>query len=559
MIGALRTFLERRFPGEPERVEAALALLADERMLAKVDDYRLRVALVALTGTLAEPAIETFLNDFLLLEFADIDGSVNGESNTVIDANGIPRQHLRINIERQHEHFALLSVVMTHEIIHDDGAISRDEERIAPMVQQLVHMQQMLTDPQVAYEPTGFAQYYNTLTLGRLSPLFENRLTVHASGGPAWPGSSTTSTAFMAFMDAYLLQQELPESSGPSSLLYELLLALAERGVDVPADPAFDDVTIDFIDRNHAPLGPVELVMVGCILRLDISACEDPPAAQSPAITGLALYDIDGEPLRFLSADEHPYFDGNTLVHGALVVTGDPADSVASVTLEIVENGAVTATGDLAGDAGSSLSIAFGNDRTHQVGAGDLLFSIQSSQFAAIDRLTDGMLGLRVRVTTASGAEAVREYGDVGKLVRYRGENRYEDRDDARGGDDWLTPSSLALLEHFGDAIMIGDISDMNGGPFPPHESHQSGVDIDGWFWGYNELDAATAETLLSHLNDPAFGPWIDLVYVTYEQTETDPLWLAIRDVTLADGRAARDVILPYPGHDTHFHWRIEG
>jgi hypothetical protein len=168
------------------------------------------------------------------------------------------------------------------------------------------------------------------------------------------------------------------------------------------------------------------------------------------------------------------------------------------------------------------------------------------------------MLGLRVRVTTAGGVEASRDYGEVGKLVRFRGENRYEDRDDARGGDDWIVPSALALLEHFGDAIVIGDISDMNAGPFPPHETHQSGVDIDGWFFGYNERDAATAATLIGHLNDPVTGSRIVLVYVTYEQADTDPFWLAIRDVTLADGRAARDVILPYPGHDTHFHWRVE-
>ncbi len=322
----------------------------------------------------------------------------------------------------------------------------------------------------------------------------------------------------------------------------------------VPADAAFDDATIDFIERNHAPVGPVELVTVGCILRLDIPLCTNPPAAPIPAINGIALRDIDGEPLRYLSADEHSYFDGNTLIHGAFVVTGDPSDTIASVSLEVIADGTVIATGVLAGGVPTQ---TFGNDRTLQVGAGDLLFTISSTQFVGIDRTTDALLRLRVRVTTTNGAEAVGDYGDVGKLVRYRGENRYEDRDDARGGDDWLTPSALALLQHFGDAIVIGDISDMNGGPFPPHETHRDGIDIDAWFWGYNELDAATAEILVSHLNDPTFGSRIELVYVTYEQIETDPLWLAIRDVTLADGRAARDVIQPYAGHDTHFHWRI--
>ena len=120
MRGNLRDFLIHRLPNEPERVEAALALLDDERMLGKVADERLRVGLVALTGTLAEPAIETFLNEFLLLEFAPVENA-NGESNTALDAAGVPRQHVRVSERHQHEHFALLSVLLSHEILHEDA------------------------------------------------------------------------------------------------------------------------------------------------------------------------------------------------------------------------------------------------------------------------------------------------------------------------------------------------------------------------------------------------------------------------------------------------------
>ncbi len=204
-IQHLDAFLAQRFPSQPERVDTALALLSDERMLAKVADHRLRVALVALTGTVAEPAIERFLNDFLLLEFADLAGERNGESDTTVDINGVPRQQIRINSRHQHEHFSLLSVALSHELIHDDGSNSRDEERIAPMLQQIVHIQQLLTDPEIAYEQSWLQQYYNTLTLGRLSPLLENRLTVHESGQPVWPGSGRTTSSFMAYLDGYLL------------------------------------------------------------------------------------------------------------------------------------------------------------------------------------------------------------------------------------------------------------------------------------------------------------------------------------------------------------------
>jgi|GEM_PF-6405107 len=544
----LRAFLEKRFPNQPERVDGALALLSDDRMLAKVTDHRLRVALVALSGTIAEPAIERFLSDFLLLEFADLAGQWNGESNTVVDGSGVPRQQVRISNRHQHEHFALLSVVLSHELMHDDGSISRDEERIAPMIQQLVHMQQMLIDPEIVQTGTWFARYYNTLTLARLNPAFENRLTLFERGGAPFNGS------FMDYLDGYLLDQDLPESSNPSPLLSDILLALAERDSDVPIDPAFDDASIDFIERNHAPLGPVELVTVGCILQLEIPICANSPTDQPAGIAAAVLFDIDGEPLRYLSTDEHPYFDGNTLVDAGIVVTGNPSESITAIALEVLEDGIVIATGELISEASWP---AFGNDRTLRLGTDSLRFAIPSSQFAGIDRTTDSTLAMRIRATTSTGAELTYDAGEVGKLVLYRGENRYEDRDEARGGDDWLTPSALAVLEYFGDAVVIGDISDMNGGPFPPHVTHQAGVDIDAWFWGYNELDAATAETLIGHLNDPVYGSWIELVYVTYEQNDSDPLWLAIRDVTLDDGRLARDVIQPYPDHDTHFHWRI--
>jgi murein endopeptidase len=113
-----------------------------------------------------------------------------------------------------------------------------------------------------------------------------------------------------------------------------------------------------------------------------------------------------------------------------------------------------------------------------------------------------------------------------------------------------------ALVNSFG-GLTWGDFSNMNGGPFPPHASHRLGLDADGWFPGYNARDAATAATIIGHLNSAA-GSDITAVFVTFEQISTDPFWQAIRTVVLSDGRRARDVILPVGGHTTHFHWRKE-
>ena len=97
----------------------------------------------------------------------------------------------------------------------------------------------------------------------------------------------------------------------------------------------------------------------------------------------------------------------------------------------------------------------------------------------------------------------------------------------------------------------------MNGGHFPPHGSHQTGNDVEGWFPGYNARNNATAATILSHLNDTTYGSRIDRVFVTFERVATDPFWAVIQNMTLPDGRLARDVILNATGHKTHFHYRI--
>jgi len=116
-------------------------------------------------------------------------------------------------------------------------------------------------------------------------------------------------------------------------------------------------------------------------------------------------------------------------------------------------------------------------------------------------------------------------------------------------------------------ALDYGDFSNMNGGNFdPPHKSHRDGVDVDVQFPGYPARDAAVAQQLIRHLNHPTLGSRIGTVLVTYNRSGgpvfagrpvPDPFWLAIKDVTLNDGRMARNVIRPHDDHGGHFHWRI--
>src|SRR5690606_7615654 len=164
---------------------------------------------------------------------------------------------------------------------------------------------------------------------------------------------------------------------------------------------------------------------------------------------------------------------------------------------EVLEDGVVVATGVPGLSATEALIGPFGEQGTRERAPIGPLFEVESSQFQALDRETDGFLTLRVRVTTTAGDEAVAEYDTpVVKLVLYRGENRYLLDEEGRGGNDWVQPSARAIVAGWQD-VQIGDFSDMNGGPYPPHVSHQKGLDVDVWFFGYNEMDAYTAETLL--------------------------------------------------------------
>ncbi|MEZ4570252.1 MAG: hypothetical protein R2849_07975 [Thermomicrobiales bacterium] len=285
------------------------------------------------------------------------------------------------------------------------------------------------------------------------------------------------------------------------------------------------------------------------------TATPEPPAL---AIANLALNDIDGSPLQFLSIDEHPLFGGSTLVHGTIAIEGE--GEVSSVSLEITDeaNGAVIEV-DMTGDAGEQLLLPLGESGRVEIAESQLLFEIPSTAFADFDRTSDGYVDLQVSVTTTDGRRAVSGGSGqtrVQKLVRYTADNRYFVGEEEQGGNSWVTPSVKALTEQLAD-VQFGDFSNMNGGYFPPHVSHQRGVDVDAWFFGYNALDGDAARFMLDLLNQPGIIERVELVYVAYTQADGDPFWDAIRDVVLIDGRSAGEVFVPDAEHDAHCHVRF--
>ena len=275
-------------------------------------------------------------------------------------------------------------------------------------------------------------------------------------------------------------------------------------------------------------------------------------------IKTLALKDIDNTPLTFLSTDAHPYFGMQTRIHGVITVTGATDDSLQSLVLQVIDGGNVVATANLSQAARSILIQPFGDDGKVEITSSQLLFELPSSEASNVNTSSNGVVQLRAKAVSANGEEVTKNVGGVQKLARYTANNRYStDRDLDQGGDDWIKPSVKPVIEHF-SGINWNDFSNMNAGSFAPdHTSHTTGNDVDGHFSGYNARNAATAATIISHLNNPTFGSRISIVYVTFEKSSTNVFWNAIKDVTLNDGRQASKVILPYSGHATHFHWRV--
>ena len=218
-------------------------------------------------------------------------------------------------------------------------------------------------------------------------------------------------------------------------------------------------------------------------------------------LSDVELKDIDESPLEFLSGAAHSYFNGHTRIHGTITVEGDDSDTPVTVTLEIIHKGQLLGTAGVSDGAQQNRRMKAGEAATFEITYSGLLFELPSALLEKIDGTGDATLFLLVRARSASGKETIFPVGKVTLLVRYTGTNRYGGRDAAVGGDDWAQPGMVSIASHF-SSNTYGDFSNMNGGRFSPHAEHRTGEDVDGWFPGYNARNAATAATIIGHLND---------------------------------------------------------
>lgn len=270
-------------------------------------------------------------------------------------------------------------------------------------------------------------------------------------------------------------------------------------------------------------------------------------------------YPIFDNPIQFISLDQHSYFKGQTQVMGSIKLKGNKGDKITSLKLELYKGSSTPiATGILKND---KLKQPFGDNETIEISVNDpeLLFEIPGNVTT-----NETVVQARIVGETESGEKSPPlELGTLKVLKRYKASNRYTGRDGDLGGDDWATQSVITSL--LGNSIIqswsVGDISNMNGGHFPPHSyggTHEHGLGVDMEFGEFATnpnpkiiKKKETAEKLLSLLNTSIHGT-LRQVIVTYDPSSD--FWKTMKDTTLPNGVKASTKIVLDKGHADHFH-----
>ncbi len=346
----------------------------------------------------------------------------------------------------------------------------------------------------------------------------------------------------------------LKTKSGKSAAISGAMNELGKSAFDATGSTAWKELAVELASAGEPVQVEVTVTNVGDGT-VESVVIVDAVSTSLLSIPQARLFDIDNSSLQYLSAANHPYFNATTRVHATFKLMGPAATKLSSLELQVLQAGAIKARGLLAASLAPTLYKTFGASGI-ELASAQLAFEIPARELARVSSATDGRLNLKLVAKAEDGSRAEKDMGQMPLLIRWTGRDRYGDRDEHRGGDDWLT----VLAQEACSAVSAswGDFSNMNAGAFAPdHRSHASGMDADGWYAGYNARDAAAAEKMLTLLNAAGVGRKVETVYVSHTARTGDAFYDAYKDVTLADGRKAKSVIRNYAGHKTHFHWAM--
>jgi hypothetical protein len=242
---ALAKHLDQRATGEQAK-QAALQRF-DSIPPEVVPSPKLRAALAALTGTFAEPALDSLFTanncgnrPVALIAFQAPPGNPNLLGRSVRQRDG--RRVISINPIVEGERFEYLVPLVAHEAIHCDNADGRYEEIAATAFDAFLYLQLLSLSPDLALGGTVMTRELNIdaiafINSGRTYP---ESVGVLPSMGVSrvLPGSNVTAKSFAEVVAA--AYPDIQENDSPEEPLAKAYADVLRKASGAPAGPVFN-------------------------------------------------------------------------------------------------------------------------------------------------------------------------------------------------------------------------------------------------------------------------------------------------------------------------------
>lgn len=276
----LEQFLKVRFPDNPDKVKAGIALYNNPAMFLKISSPTLRAAFAGLMDTVADPAIDFILNaktsqgnpKVVLVRFSKFP---ENRSNTIgmaqIGQMGDPEaMTVEINERFQYENPFLFTDTLAHEVLHQGSETnSIVEEEVNYAFDTLVYLELLAHYPEIAQAGTWLSRWKNTNALSRLNSGSGSELGLYDSNGhqPIWPDSDKDTPSF----DERFTDNPGRDVSTPGNdLLRQYLERIVEDGNTLPSQIDYSVDLLHWISNNQAEVTPEELIAAAQALKLEI-------------------------------------------------------------------------------------------------------------------------------------------------------------------------------------------------------------------------------------------------------------------------------------------------
>lgn len=241
-----------RLRGSPGGILARAEQAYDSIPPEIVPSPKLRAAIAGLTGSFAEPAIETMFGTrncrgrpIERMAFEEIPDFPTLLARVIFDENGDRTILVRPDLEG--ERFEHLMPLMAHEAIHCDMFGNAEEEVAAAAFDTLLYAQLLTADPSLALEGTPLTRALNLDVIAMINSgrRYPESLGILPSDGIAQvlPGSNATARSFA---EQVANSYGLPSvEDPPPEVLAQVYAAILAETAGMPEGDAFDLVYLD--------------------------------------------------------------------------------------------------------------------------------------------------------------------------------------------------------------------------------------------------------------------------------------------------------------------------